>query len=125
MVRRFAGDLIERHADLLTRDPQLKIRITAMLRRLLPPRPCRSGRPGLASVTAAIRLHNELTQSFPERSSKEVWREVYRVVVPRWDALSPIERRSEADRLHRRVRWRLAAARKRARRARRNGKVED
>ena len=112
MVRSFADALLERHGDLFTRDPRLKRRIAAELRRLLPPQP---GRPGLATVTAAIRLHVEIRRSHPERSHKEIWKEIYPRVIPGWQNLSVIERQTEADRLHRQAQWRIAARRKRRR----------
>lgn len=113
MVRNFADALLEHYGDLFPRDPRLKCRIAAELRRLLPPQP---GRRGLAVVTAAIRLHGEIQRSHPERSSKEIWAEIYPRVIPGWPNLSVIERRTEADQLHRQAQWRIAARRKRLRR---------
>jgi hypothetical protein len=88
IVRNFADALLERHGDLFARDPRLKRRIAAELRRLLPPQP---GRPGFASVTEAIRLHGEITRSHPERSHKEIWKEIYPRVIPGWQNLGVIE----------------------------------
>ena len=83
MVRTFAAELIEQHGgDAFNRDPQLKSRLAAMLQRCLPPRR-KPGRPGFATVTAAIGLHTELKRSSPESSPKEIWKEIYRRLIPR------------------------------------------
>src|SRR5262249_42875376 len=92
----------------------MKTRVSAMLRRLLPPR-SRPGRPDFATVTAAIGLHAELKRSSPESSPKEIWKEIYRRLIPQWDNLRRIERRQEADELRKRVRWRLYARRRKHR----------
>jgi hypothetical protein len=63
----FAAELIEQHGDLFIHS-QMKSRIAGLLRRFLPPIPRRTGRPGLANVTAAIRLHDELKRSSVEQS---------------------------------------------------------
>jgi len=118
MVRTFAAELIEQHGvDAFNRDPQLKSRLAAMLQRCLPPRR-KPGRPGFATVTAAIGLHTELKRSSPESSPKEIWKEIYRRLIPRWDNLRRIERWQEADDLRKRVQWRLYAQRRKHRKAR-------
>lgn len=119
MIRNFADALMERHGDLFTGDPRLKSRIAAELRRLLPPQ---AGRPGLASVTVAIQLHREIERSHPERSAKEIWAEIYARVIPNWETLSVVQRREEADQLHRQVRWRIGARRKRCGESRRGSR---
>jgi hypothetical protein len=114
-LRRFAAELIEHHGDVFKNDSEIKSRVAAMLRRYLPPWPRRGGRPGFVSVTLAIRLHGEIKWAHPEWSNKKIWDEVYRRSIPRWEVLSTIERRTEADWLHSRVRWRLCARRRKHR----------
>jgi hypothetical protein len=53
-------------------------------------------------------------------SSEDIWQVIYPAVIPEYDHLPPIERRTEQDRLHRQVRWRLYARR----RGRRGGKFK-
>ena len=110
-IHSFAVELIEHHGDAFS-DPEMKNRIAGLLRRGLPPRSRRPGRPGFAIVSAAIGLHAELKRSSPESSPKEIWKEIYRRLIPKWDDLSRIERRTEAEELRRRVRWRVYARRR-------------
>jgi len=106
-IRAFATELAAHHRDVFSLDAQMKNRLAGLLRRCLPPRPRRPGRPGFVSVTAAIKLLAELQGSFPERPAKEIWQELYRRIIPEWDTLKQIERRDRAYELHRRVRGRL------------------
>jgi hypothetical protein len=66
-------------------------------------------------VTPAIRLLDELRRAHPERSLKEIWRQIYRERYLEYTTLPLIERRSEEDQLHRQVCWRLYARRRRRR----------
>jgi len=104
-VREFAAELSEQHAGAF-QDPGMKTRVCATLRRSLPPR---LRRPGPARSGQRHRLHAKLKRSWPERSTKAIWAEVYRRLIPGWDGLNRIERRAEADELHQRVSWRLYA----------------
>jgi len=90
-VREFAAELSEQHADAFE-ELEMKNRIAGLLRRCLPPRPRRPGRPGIANVTAAIRLLAELQRLNPARPAKEIWQQIYRRLIPRWDNLGRIER---------------------------------
>jgi hypothetical protein len=121
-VKRFAVELAADYGEDFARDPTLRNRVSAMLRRSLPPRPRRPGRPGFANVTTAIRLHSEVTRSCPELTDKQAWRRIYPAVIPDWDSLSPVERREAGARLRERVRWRKRAAERRARQKRSGGK---
>ena len=114
-IRRFAQKLSEGYGAAFARDRQLKHRLTAKLQSLLPPQPRRPGRPGSASVTAAIRLRQEIKRQHPERPDKEIWREVYPETIPNYHGLRPPERRDAQDRLRQQVRWRLSARRRRQR----------
>jgi len=94
---------------------RLKYSVGRLLTAQLPPRPRPGGRPGCAMVSAAISLREELRRLHPERSHKEIWREIYRRVIPEYETLPVIERRASQDQLHRRVYWRLRARRRRQR----------
>jgi hypothetical protein len=99
MIRRFAAELVEHHGDLFTRDSQMKSRVVALLRRSLPPTPRSPGRPGYASVSAAIRMRNELRRAHRDWTPKQVWREIYPRVISAYASLDPIERREEENQL--------------------------
>ena len=120
-IRTVADGLLERHGDLFSRDPRLKARVAAELRRRLPPQP---GRRGYATVTAAIKLHHEIQRSHPQWASKQIWKQIYVALIPNWATLGATERRTEADQLHRQARWRLSARRRRARRRWQREKAE-
>lgn len=122
IVLHCAAQLSAHHGELFQQDPGLKIRVSALLRRSLPPRPRRPGRPGLPNVTGAIRELAEITQESPELPNKYVWRKVYARVIPGWDAMSGDERREKQDWLRKRVRWRKRATRRRASQKRPGGK---
>ena len=94
----------------------LKHDVAQLLRAELPPAPRRPGRPGYATVTAAIRLRAELRRSHPQKSHKQIWREVYRKIIPRYGDLPLLERLAAEHQLHSRVHWRMNA-RRRARRS--------
>jgi hypothetical protein len=66
-------------------------------------------------VTAAIRLLEKLRRLHPDRSHKEIWREIYRRVIPKHENLPAIERREAKHELRERVRWRLEIRRRRQR----------
>jgi hypothetical protein len=95
----------------------LKNSVARLLTSGLPPDPGRPGRPGGAIVTAAIWLRAKLRRSHPERSHKQIWREVYEQIIPRYGELPVIERLDAEHQLRQRVRWRLYG-RARSRRAR-------
>jgi hypothetical protein len=113
-IRQFAAELVEQHGEAFSRERQLKSRLAAALRRLLRPR--RSGRPAIVGVSAAIRVRARLKRSHPEWTPKEIWRQVYISTIPEWNALPAFKRREEACQLRQRVRWRMAARRRRGRR---------
>jgi hypothetical protein len=110
VVHRFAQELIERHGTAFSGD-----RHETPHRKFAAPMPSTApGRPfgaGLASVTVAIRLQAELKRLSPELSSKQVWQEIYRRLIPGWDDLGLIERRAAAADEHPRA---LAARRQTA-----------
>jgi hypothetical protein len=52
-------------------------------------------------------------------TAKEIWREIYRRVIPEYEILTVLERRAAKDQLRRQVRWRLYARK----RSQRSGKI--
>jgi hypothetical protein len=55
---------------------------------------------------AAIQLRDELRRSDPAKPVKQIWREVYRALIPAYDTLPLIKRRAEEDRSRQQVRGR-------------------
>jgi hypothetical protein len=90
----------------------LKFAAARLFAAQLPPLPRPPGRPGFAAVTAAVRLREELRRTRPEMTAKEIWREIYRSLIPQYGTLRAIERRAVEDQLHRQVRWRIYARRR-------------
>jgi hypothetical protein len=114
-VIEFAQGLQRNHAPVFAGNPRLKHRVAQLVKLQLPPQP---GRPGLVIVTAAIRLLHDLRRIHPEKPAKEIWKEIYRRLIPNYARLSFIERRTAEQQLHQQVRWRLSARRRRRARLR-------
>jgi hypothetical protein len=95
-------------------DPKLKDRASRFLRSLLPPHR-RRGRPGLGSVTVAIRLLNRFKRQHPEEKPEQIWKRIYPAAIPGYDAMSELEQNDARHVLRERVRWRLRPGRKRKR----------
>jgi hypothetical protein len=96
--------------------PRLKYAVGRLLVSQLPPCSRPPGRPGLIVVSQAINLREELRRTHPEMNAKEIWREIYRRVIPQYATLTDaIERRAAQDQLRRQVCWRLGARRRRQR----------
>ena len=110
----FGKLLTELFGSAFAENSRLKFAVGRLLTSQLPPRPRPPGRPGYATVTAAIRLRDELQRLHPEKSHKEIWREIYRCMIPEYEILPAIERRAAKDQLRRQVRWRLRARRRRS-----------
>jgi hypothetical protein len=89
-----------------------KRQVARLLESQLPPRPRRPGRPGLPTVTAAIRLRDELRRAHPKEPIKWIWRQLYPRLIPGYGKLPRIERRAAEERLRLQVRWRLYARRR-------------
>jgi hypothetical protein len=112
VVTEFAKRLQAEFGLIFAGSQRVKHDVARMLKSQLPPLPRRPGRPGSLRVTAAIHMRDQLRLSQPGKPMKEIWREIYRTLISGYDALPPIERRTERDRLHRQVRWRLYARRR-------------
>lgn len=107
-ITRAAHELNRQYRKLFQADPKLKDRVARLLRSMLPPK-VKRGRPGIPSVTTAIRLLNELRHLYPQDRAAELWKRVYPAAIPGYDALSPIEQRTAREVLRERVRWRRRA----------------
>src|SRR5215469_4463570 len=89
-----------------------KRQVARLLESQLPPQPRRPGRPGLPTVTAAIRLRDELRRAHPEKPIKWIWRQLYPRLIQGYGTLPEIERRAAEERLRLQTRWRLYARRR-------------
>jgi hypothetical protein len=116
-VLEFAGRLRAEFGGDFAARRMLKRDVGRLLAAQLPPDPRPPGNPGYAAVTDAIRLLAKLRRSHPDKSHKEIWRQIYREIIPRYDDLLRIERLAEEHQLHSRVCGRLYK-RRRARRLR-------
>jgi hypothetical protein len=96
-------------------DPTLKDRAARLLRSLLPPKPRRRGRPGLDSVTTAIRLLGSFRKQFPGELWAEVWQRIYPEAVPNYVVMNSVEQEHARQVLRERVRWRLRERKRRRR----------
>jgi hypothetical protein len=113
----FGRLLAELFGPALTANPGLKFAAARLFAAQLPPLPRPPGRPGYKQVNEAIRLREEATRLHPERSHKQIWQAVYPTVIFGYHSLPAPERRDAEDQLRQRVRWRLSARRRRAKKA--------
>src|SRR5262249_1336937 len=77
-----ARKLAKQHRDLCTSDPNLRKRAGQFLTALLPPKPRRRGRPGLPSVTTAIRLLRKYKRQYPNERPAKIWERIYPEAIP-------------------------------------------
>src|SRR5262249_39978067 len=119
-VFRLGRELKRRHRAALTADPKLKDRVVRLLRSILPPKPRRRGRPGIHSVTVAIKLQRSLKRKYPHERPAQIWERIYPLAIPNYESMSPLEQKNEREQLRERVRWRL---RRRGRSQPRAGKI--
>jgi hypothetical protein len=104
-ITQFARELKRQHRHLFTADPKLKDRAARFLRSLLPPQRKR-GRPGLDSVTRAIRLLKQFRRQFPHESPTTIWQRIYPQAIPNYDAMTKVAQKDARGTLRERVRWR-------------------
>jgi len=102
----FARNLSKEHRGLFTSDPTLRKRAGQFLTALLPPKPKRRGRPGIQSVTIAIRLRHRLKRQFPSERPAKLWEWIYPKAIPGYSRLSELEQGDARQQLRERVRWR-------------------
>jgi len=104
-IARFARELRRQHREVFMGDPKLKDRASRFLRSLLPPRRER-GRPGIDSVTKAIRLRQKLRQQYPGEKPEQIWKRVYSEAIPGYASMEPERQKAERLLLRERVRSR-------------------
>jgi hypothetical protein len=92
--------------------PRAKFRVARFLQAQLPPKPQPQGRPGFRDVTEAVHMLNELRRQHPEWPYRRLWRCIYPVIIRDYKSLGIPERRSAAEELRNRARWRRRAHRR-------------
>jgi hypothetical protein len=96
---------LRQHPKLFIADPKLKDRVSRFLRSLLPPKRKR-GRPGIDSVTKAIRLRNRFRRQYAGEKPEQIWKRVYPEALPGYASMDPERQRAERLLLRERVRSR-------------------
>jgi hypothetical protein len=97
---------------LFASDPIYRKRAGQFLTALLPPKPRRRGRPGIQSVTQAIRLRRQLRRRFPNEPWANIWERIYPKAIPGYDTMSEFGQADARQELRERVRWRQRAKQK-------------
>jgi hypothetical protein len=87
---------LRQHRLLFISDPKLKDRAARFLRSLLPPRRKR-WRPGIDSVTKAIRLLNLLRRQHAAEKPELIWKRIYPEAIPGYEGMD--RERQKAERL--------------------------
>jgi hypothetical protein len=103
-IAHFAREL-RRHRNLFIADPKLKDRASRFLRSLLPPQRKR-GRPGLDSVTKAIRLRQRFRRQYPGEKPEQIWKRVYPEAISGYAGMDRERQKAERLLLRDRVRSR-------------------
>jgi hypothetical protein len=112
-VAQFARKLAKGYRSQFTSDTNLRKRAGQFLAALLPPKPRRRGRPGLPSVTTAIRLLRQFRRQYPKDSGGKIWERIYPQAIPDYASLSELEQADARQELRERVRWRQRAKKRR------------
>lgn len=111
-IVRFAIELSRKHRDLFKSDPKLKERVARLIRTLLPPKPRRRGRPGIESVSVAIRLLRQFRRQHPDERPEQIWQRIYPKAIHNYGAMSELEQGDARQNLRERVRWRQRATKR-------------
>jgi hypothetical protein len=96
---------LRQHPKLFIADPKLKDRASRFLRSLLPPQRKR-GRPGLDSVTKAIRLRQRFRRQYPGEKPEQIWKRIYPEAIAGYAAMGRERQKAERLLLRERVRSR-------------------
>lgn len=110
-IARFARELRRAHRKLFIADPKLKDRVARFLRSLLPPKHKR-GRPGIDSVTKAIRLRQRFKRQYPGEKPEQIWKRVYPEAIPGYATMDRERQKAERLLLRERVRSRRVQQRR-------------
>src|SRR5262249_20608926 len=105
-LAQFARKLARQFKSLFASDPLYGKRAGQFLTALLPPKPRRRGRPGIRSVTVAIRLLQQLKRDYPNERPAERWQRIYLQVIPNYTGMSEVEKSDARAQLRQRVLWR-------------------
>jgi hypothetical protein len=84
------------HRKLFMVDSKLRDRAARLLRSLLPPHRKR-GRPGIDSVTKAIRLRQKFRRQYPGEKPEHIWKRIYPEAIPGYASMD--RERQKAERL--------------------------
>jgi hypothetical protein len=101
-ITQFARQL-RQHRKLFMADPTMKDRVARAVRSMLPPHRKR-GRPGLDSVTKAMRLLKEFRRQYPNEKPEPIWRRVYPEAIPGYASMDRERKKAERLLLRERVR---------------------
>jgi hypothetical protein len=107
-----ARKLNREHRALFAGNPNLRKRAGQFLIALLPPKPRRRGRPGIQSVTQAIRLIGKFRRQYRGERAEQIWSRVYPLAIPNYATMSELEQSEARQQLRERVRWRQKAKRR-------------
>ncbi len=102
----------KKYRKLFNADPTLKDRAARFYRSNLPP-VRRAGRPGIDSVTIAIRLLSIIKRRYPDERPVCWWRRIYPLAIPGYETLPKEEQRAQRALLRERVRNRKNQQRRR------------
>jgi hypothetical protein len=108
-IAALARKLAKEYRTMFTEDPVLRKRAGQFLTALLPPKPPRRGRPGIASVTKAIRLLRKFRRQYPGEREAKIWERIYPEAIPGYASMTDIEKADARQELRERVRWRQRA----------------
>jgi hypothetical protein len=98
--------IARKYRKLFAAGRRLKDRVLRLLRALLPPRPRRRGRPADQTVTRAIVLYRKLRRQYPQDKPRALWSQVYPLVIPGYEAMPDLEKRTAREQLRERIGWR-------------------
>jgi hypothetical protein len=101
-----ARKLAKAHRSFFTSNPNFRKRAGQFLTALLPPKPRRRGRPGLPSVTTAIRLLSEFRRQYPNEQPAKIWERIYLQAIPGYASLTELEQADARQTLRERAKWR-------------------
>jgi hypothetical protein len=104
-IARFARELRKQQHKVFVTDPKLKDRAARFLRSLLPPQRKR-GRPGIDSVTKAIRLRQRLRRQYPGEKPEQIWKRIYPETITGYASMDRERQKAERLLLRERVRGR-------------------
>src|SRR5262245_24011686 len=112
-LAQFARKLSRQFKPLFASDPKIRKRAGQFLTALLPPKPRRRGRPGIRSVTVAIKMLRRLKRQYPGERLEKIWKRIYPLAIPGYEVMSKKEQGDARQQLRDRVRWRLRTQKRR------------